>query len=247
MSDFTAVFFLAQNRNLYMLGEILAKNDNFTLFCRDANISWEFVNYLKQHKISSGNSIRVVEYWLEKRCPTLLDLSVALATCSDTTEIRGLISDFIDYERAKSANNDPDRIGYFSRPAGMDHYPDAQSENGNGGGANIVGTRNFSLGIRSPIPAPRSINSPQPDEDWEIKLKTISPSEFVEMYAEKKEHENNKDDDSTICVICMDNEREIALTPCGHRCLCPGCAQLLKTNLCPVCQTEIASKIKIFL
>jgi hypothetical protein len=90
----------------------------------------------------------------------------------------------------------------------------------------------------------------QPRDDWEIKpkqTKSLWPSEFIKMYTEKKNDIDIDDDDSTICVICMDNEREIALTPCGHRCLCPGCAERLEKPRCPICQAEVVSKIKIFL
>ncbi|KNC49241.1 uncharacterized protein AMSG_05232 [Thecamonas trahens ATCC 50062] len=37
-------------------------------------------------------------------------------------------------------------------------------------------------------------------------------------------------DDDNECVICMDASRELAVVPCGHRCLCRGCGA---PGLCP--------------
>lgn len=52
------------------------------------------------------------------------------------------------------------------------------------------------------------------------------------------------------CVICMDNNKNIILQPCGHLVYCNECydnyynAQKFMT--CPICRNEIANIIKIY-
>eukprot|EP00743_Colponemidia_sp_Colp-15_P010037 GILK01011018.1.p1 GENE.GILK01011018.1~~GILK01011018.1.p1 ORF type:complete len:881 (+),score=145.71 GILK01011018.1:35-2677(+) len=52
------------------------------------------------------------------------------------------------------------------------------------------------------------------------------------------------DDFSTVCSICMSKAISIVLVPCGHACMCDGCASLLDD--CPICRTAILLKQKLF-
>eukprot|EP01111_Echinosteliopsis_oligospora_P018440 TRINITY_DN8459_c0_g1_i1.p1 TRINITY_DN8459_c0_g1~~TRINITY_DN8459_c0_g1_i1.p1 ORF type:complete len:449 (-),score=75.02 TRINITY_DN8459_c0_g1_i1:4-1350(-) len=47
-----------------------------------------------------------------------------------------------------------------------------------------------------------------------------------------------------LCVICWDRKKEVMIDPCGHICLCRGCAK--KVTLCPACRVEISSRRKVF-
>ena len=46
--------------------------------------------------------------------------------------------------------------------------------------------------------------------------------------------------DTRECVVCLDDEQSHACIPCGHLCLCSGCAENLheagKAGRCPICQ-----------
>lgn len=46
------------------------------------------------------------------------------------------------------------------------------------------------------------------------------------------------------CVVCLDAAPTHALVPCGHRCLCAGCARQL--DACPLCRKPCTSAIRIF-
>jgi len=48
-------------------------------------------------------------------------------------------------------------------------------------------------------------------------------------------------DDSEECVVCFDESKEVVLVPCGHYCLCGGCAHQVKetTKVCPLCRAKI--------
>jgi E3 ubiquitin-protein ligase MGRN1 len=46
------------------------------------------------------------------------------------------------------------------------------------------------------------------------------------------------DNDSTECVICMTDPKEVAVYPCRHMCMCLTCAEALpsQNNKCPMCR-----------
>lgn len=49
------------------------------------------------------------------------------------------------------------------------------------------------------------------------------------------------------CVVCTENEKRVALVPCGHRCLCIACSkQLAMPYACPVCRAAIVSAVVVF-
>jgi hypothetical protein len=47
------------------------------------------------------------------------------------------------------------------------------------------------------------------------------------------------------CIICFDADAQIAFNPCGHLNVCMYCAPSL--TQCPICRTEILSKLRVFL
>mmetsp|Transcript_51584 Transcript_51584/g.85471 ORF Transcript_51584/g.85471 Transcript_51584/m.85471 type:complete len:210 (+) Transcript_51584:71-700(+) len=50
------------------------------------------------------------------------------------------------------------------------------------------------------------------------------------------------------CLICFNAEKTHAMVPCGHKCVCEGCAQAIQSssNQCPVCRGNIQSVLKVF-
>jgi len=69
----------------------------------------------------------------------------------------------------------------------------------------------------------------------------------------KLEHEKVKEkqrvaEDSSICIICFERERNAFILPCAHLATCTDCAIELQsgTNKCPVCRADIAAVHKIF-
>eukprot|EP01089_Gocevia_fonbrunei_P004978 TRINITY_DN15097_c0_g1_i1.p1 TRINITY_DN15097_c0_g1~~TRINITY_DN15097_c0_g1_i1.p1 ORF type:complete len:154 (-),score=29.19 TRINITY_DN15097_c0_g1_i1:35-496(-) len=56
--------------------------------------------------------------------------------------------------------------------------------------------------------------------------------------------QERKRDDSRLCMICMDAEKQIVFSPCGHLVACVECAQQLKS--CPMCRKDIADRVRVF-
>ena len=53
--------------------------------------------------------------------------------------------------------------------------------------------------------------------------------------------------DQSSCRICFDGGLEVALTPCGHNCLCTQCApQFPAGSPCPICRTASTGQLRIF-
>jgi len=46
------------------------------------------------------------------------------------------------------------------------------------------------------------------------------------------------------CVVCMEAQAVVALMPCGHRCVCEGCATVLRQ--CPMCREPIVEAKRIY-
>ncbi len=49
------------------------------------------------------------------------------------------------------------------------------------------------------------------------------------------------------CAACSENEKRVAMVPCGHVCLCIACAKRLpKPYACPMCRGSITSALTVF-
>ena len=65
----------------------------------------------------------------------------------------------------------------------------------------------------------------------------VAPEPEAEAETAKRQVPSVEDE---LCAVCLDLEREYAMIPCGHRCLCRGCFdQILGTEAprCPMCNT----------
>jgi hypothetical protein len=57
------------------------------------------------------------------------------------------------------------------------------------------------------------------------------------------------DAEETMCVVCFDAAKDHLIVPCGHQCVCAGCAEQLTktiTPTCPVCRQPIQHTVKVF-
>jgi hypothetical protein len=56
------------------------------------------------------------------------------------------------------------------------------------------------------------------------------------------------DEDQCKCVVCKESRKEYAFLPCGHMCVCEGCAASIQGQdcTCPLCRGVSTSIMKIF-
>jgi len=52
---------------------------------------------------------------------------------------------------------------------------------------------------------------------------------------------------SSLCVICQDEEANIAIVDCGHLAMCKACSDLVMTSSreCPLCRTRIVTEARL--
>ena len=53
-------------------------------------------------------------------------------------------------------------------------------------------------------------------------------------------------EDNEVCSICLDNPREIAFIPCGHKCICEECYKKYNNDMCIICRKEFSIGYKIY-
>lgn len=67
----------------------------------------------------------------------------------------------------------------------------------------------------------------------------------IENTVQIKKKDGMSNNDSLMCIICCDHQREVALLPCGHFYLCNECAK--KITECGICREKIVEIKKIFI
>ena len=55
----------------------------------------------------------------------------------------------------------------------------------------------------------------------------------------------NKRADENLCSVCMEEKKNILLSPCNHLCVCKKCSTHIN-NMCPICRTPVTSILKVF-
>ena len=69
-------------------------------------------------------------------------------------------------------------------------------------------------------------------------------NEHLRTQVHQHQEQLSMERDKSICVICLDNTREMVLKPCNHYCLCSSCSKGLRE--CPLCKKKIQRTEKIF-
>ena len=71
--------------------------------------------------------------------------------------------------------------------------------------------------------------------------------EFESLQNEYRNNTNGYNDDNNeqnVCVICLENQRNAVILPCGHVCGCRQC--LLQVRSCPICREDIDRLVPMF-
>lgn len=80
------------------------------------------------------------------------------------------------------------------------------------------------------------------------------PFELKSIYGMEKEHEAvegseavdvKEDDSEKECLVCLCENKDTLIMPCGHFCICSECGRSLVKHkqLCPICRGNIGSLI----
>ncbi len=64
---------------------------------------------------------------------------------------------------------------------------------------------------------------------------------------DKPNIQKTEEANSLTCLICLREQRSILFTPCNHLCSCENCGiHELLTN-CPICRSNIVTRMKVFI
>jgi len=58
--------------------------------------------------------------------------------------------------------------------------------------------------------------------------------------------QKKKEEESKLCIVCYDEEKEYVCVPCGHLVYCKTCSQKADDFPCPVCRSKVTVLTKIF-
>jgi hypothetical protein len=61
----------------------------------------------------------------------------------------------------------------------------------------------------------------------------------------QEEDEDDSKDNTQLCVVCLDKDKQVVIKPCMHLCTCGGCA--LRLEVCPICRGSITSTERIYM
>ena len=78
-------------------------------------------------------------------------------------------------------------------------------------------------------------------------LDLAQPDDHTEVQVNKVDRTVAQLDDDTNCVVCMDNKKDHAVVPCGHRCICGECAaDVQESGKCPMCRKPLDFIMKVW-
>jgi hypothetical protein len=71
--------------------------------------------------------------------------------------------------------------------------------------------------------------------------------------ASRKQNDGGKAGDGK-CVVCLDRKCDTACVPCGHKCLCQICSQVIMGSegqmgqqmVCPLCREEVMMTMQVY-
>lgn len=71
--------------------------------------------------------------------------------------------------------------------------------------------------------------------------------EMKEIYGLQDAMKGEVEDDGKECIICLTNNKNTIMMPCGHLCVCDECAIPIakSTKQCPVCRAPITSTVPV--
>ena len=107
-----------------------------------------------------------------------------------------------------------------------------------------VGVSSSSV-VKPPVTKPTK----KRDEKFFIRAeKFVNLSDIGAALAKKKEDAATSVATALQCVVCMKNERSMAIVPCGHKCLCEDCGKrsVIRDNKCPMCRAEIQMFMRVW-
>ena len=99
--------------------------------------------------------------------------------------------------------------------------------------------------ITQPFAADTSEEVPEKVQTSSVTSSSTSSSSTTDSnQLPDKKSKRQRIDLSNPCVLCNQEERQLACIPCGHLCACITCSQSLRT--CPTCHRDIQAFVRVY-
>lgn len=84
-----------------------------------------------------------------------------------------------------------------------------------------------------------------------IKKSTLLHTELLKNIEQLQNKKQSllAEEDNLLCCVCMERQKNTALAPCGHLCVCFQCSSAVvipKESLCPICRGAITSSLRVY-
>lgn len=108
--------------------------------------------------------------------------------------------------------------------------------------SHIVATQPATFATSLPRPRLASISKP------EQKLESVATDDSAGAVSAGENSWEQYKNESNDCVICLLNPPIMVLYPCGHKCLCKQCSEVLplREKLCPLCRKQFHDIIQLY-
>lgn len=107
-----------------------------------------------------------------------------------------------------------------------------------------IKTEDMKVNLSSMVPSYRQeVSSSLSPSAWTFEPRSENPLEEVNLKMQKRIEELYL---KTLCSICFQQEKGVALVPCGHM-FCEECINQTYTAVCPVCRRDFTNKVIVYL
>lgn len=73
-----------------------------------------------------------------------------------------------------------------------------------------------------------------------------SQQSYEKESTQEQQQQHHGGNSGNMCRICLENEKTHAYVPCGHLCVCRGCAKTYAIKKCIICRQKASHVIRIF-
>ncbi|KAI0631065.1 hypothetical protein C8Q77DRAFT_1229928 [Trametes polyzona] len=148
------------------------------------------------------------------------------------------------YEEQLRREREEEARAAEQRRAAAEHSNEGQAE-AQTPADNEAGEAANSGSTSQPIPTPQSGTTPATPVSTPPQTSPSPPARTT--LTPKAQAMASRLERTGLCVICQDEEANIAIVDCGHLALCRGCSDLImkSTRECPLCRTRIVTESRL--
>ena len=82
----------------------------------------------------------------------------------------------------------------------------------------------------------------------QLEAAAVAAAQAVQRTERKEREAREEAERAQECGVCLCERKTHMFTPCGHKCVCEGCADelLRRGDRCPVCRAALEGAVRVF-